>query len=76
MLTASLAKSFNLIIILDFFKVICYISVCNILPDRVFVLTGEKLPISVKDFQHNLICLLRFMNSIDDNWHSARQISH
>jgi len=46
-----------------------YISVFNILPDCVFVMAGEKLPISVKDFQHNLTCLLRFVSSIDDNWH-------
>ena len=46
-----------------------YISVFNILPDCVFVVAGEKLPISVKDFQHNLTCLLRFVSSIDDNWH-------
>jgi hypothetical protein len=39
-----------------------YVSVFNLLPDAVFVMEGEKLPLSVQLFQRNLSHFLKLVS--------------
>ena len=45
-----------------------YIHIFNLLPDAVFIMEGETLPISLKDFQRNLSNLLKMASLNVDNW--------